>query len=430
MKEDFLHYIWKYKKFEFSNLKTTNKERIILQRIGDHNEQNSGPDFFNAQLVIDDQKWAGNIEIHIKSSDWYAHNHESDPMYDNVILHVVWEDDITIFRNDNSIIPSLQLRDYVDESILNQYQRIFKVNNKRWIKCQKQLHQVSGFTIANWQERLYVERLEHKSILIKELLQNASNNWEAILFRLLSKNFGLKANGDAFLSLANSLEFSVVQKCSNHLDRLEALFFGQASMLDLEVEDEYVQRLRKEYDFLRGKFQLKNQGVLPFQFFRLRPPNFPTIRLSQLANLYFKNKQLFSKIIEAKRLEEFYVLFNIEASSFWKNHYTFSKESTTRNKRLTKSFIHLILINTVIPLKFLYAKSIGKDAEQEVFGLISQLPTEKNAIVNKFSALGINIEDALHSQAMIQLKNNYCDQNACLRCAIGNYLLNRDHSLG
>jgi len=250
---------------------------------------------------------------------------------------------------------------------------------------------------------------------------------------MLAKNFGLNVNSDAFLSLSNSIDFSVVRKCSNNINQLEALFFGQADLLGhtvLSEKNSYEKELEREYRYLKNKFQLENKGILPFQFFRLRPPNFPTIRLSQLANLYYKNKQIFSKIIEINKIQEFYKLFNVSTSDFWKNHYTFGKESTYRNKSLTKSFIHLILINTVIPLKFLYTKSKGEDPQEEVLSLMSQIPAEKNSITNKFIDLNIRIEDGVHSQAMIQLKNKYCDKKACLRCEIGNYLLNQEPTLG
>ncbi|MHA7060211.1 DUF2851 family protein [Aquimarina sp. M1] len=430
MNEELLHYVWKYEKFNFSNLKTTSSLSIVIQRVGNHNKMNAGPDFFNAQLIIDNQKWAGNVEIHIKSSDWYAHHHESDPAYDNVILHVVWKDDMNIFRKDNSVIPTLQLKDYIDEAVLYRYQKLFRNRDKGWIQCEKQLTDVPDFTIFNWQERLYLERLEQKSELILELLNNSMNDWEAVLFKLLAKNFGLKINSDAFLSLANSFDFSLVRKCSTDTTQLEALFYGQAGLLNSDSNVSYVQELLKQYKFLKNKFKLTNQGVLSFQLFRLRPSNFPTIRISQLAILYFRNQHLFSKVIQTKSLTKFYELFSVAASNFWKTHYTFDKESANRNKTLTKSFIHLIIINTVIPLKFMYAKNQGKDVSEEILGLISQLPAEKNAITDKFGSLGITIEDALHSQSMIQLKYNYCDQKACLRCAIGNYLLNREGNSG
>jgi hypothetical protein len=424
MTEDFLQYLWKYKKIEFSDLKTTRHEELILQQVGAHNTENSGPDFFNARLIINGQKWAGNVEVHIKSSDWYAHNHENDPAFDNVILHVVWEDDIEIFRKDNTIIPTLQLKDYIKEELLSRYKKLFHKNTKQWIGCNKQLPEVSGFVLSNWQERLYLERLEKKSTLVLELLRDSENNWQAVLFKLLAKNFGLKINGAAFLSMASSIDFTVLRKCTDNLKQLEALFYGQAGFLDIDIKEEYFNTLKSEYQFLKNKFKLSTNRVGLFHFFRLRPPNFPTIRLAQLAMLYFKNHQLFSEVIRINTIDDFYILFNVETSEFWQNHYTFEKESKTSRKKLTKSFIDLLLINTIIPIKFVYARSIGQNPEEDIFELVSKLPFEKNSIISNFMNLNVPIENAMHSQAMIQLKNEYCDQKACLKCAIGNYLLN------
>lgn len=244
------------------------------------------------------------------------------------------------------------------------------------------------------------------------------------VFRLLAKNFGLKTNGVAFLSLANSIDFTVLRKCTDHPEELEALFFGQAGLLENDIKVPYFNTLKNEYQFLKNKFKLNTNGVEPLHFFRLRPPNFPTIRLAQLAMLYFKNHQLFSKVINGNTIDDFYTLFNVETSEFWQNHYTFEKESKTSKKKLTKSFIDLLLINTIIPIKFVYARSMGQNSEEDIFELISQLPFEKNSIISNFMDLKVPIENAMHSQAMIQLKNTYCDQKACLKCAIGNYLLN------
>jgi len=426
MSEDFLQYLWKYKKFIFLNLKTTSGQELILQNVGTHNTKNSGPDFFNALISINGQKWAGNVEIHCKSSDWYIHNHENDKSYDNVILHVVWEDDAEVFRKDNTAIPALQLKDYVMPSTLAKYQTLFGSTNKKWINCELQMSEVSSFVFSNWQERLYVERLEEKTILILELLKRSSNNWEAVLFKLLAKSFGLTNNGEAFLSIANSLDFSIIQKCSKNISTLEALFFGQSNLLNRDNQTIYSEKLLEEYIFLKNKFQINNKGVIPVQFFRLRPSNFPTIRLAQLAGLYFKNQRLFSDIIKTNSVEEFYHIFKANTSVFWDTHYTFCKESVTKKKNITRSFMDLILINTIIPLKFVYAKHLGKDPEEEIFELLAQLSPEKNSVIHNFIALKTPINNAMHSQAMLQLKNNYCDKKACLKCAIGNYLLNQD----
>ncbi len=426
MSEDFLQYLWKHKKFAITSLKTTNNQIVVLQCVGVHNTKNSGPDFFNARISIDGQKWAGNVEVHYKSSDWYLHNHENDCSYDNVILHVVWEDDTEIFRKDNTVIPTLQLKDYILPSTLIKYKAFFVSENKKWINCETQLSEVSSFVLSNWQERLYIERLEEKTTLILKLLRDSSNNWEAVLFKLLAKGFGLKNNGDAFLSIANSLDFSIIQKCSKNLDTLEALFFGQADLLRFDDENLYFKKLQEEYVFLKNKFRINNKGVIPVQFFRLRPSNFPTIRLAQLAGLYHEHQHLFGRVMNTNDVEGFYEIFNGNTSVFWDTHYTFKNETTSRKKNVTKSFVDLILINTIVPLRFVYAKSTGKDPEEEVFDLLGQLSPEKNSIITNFTALKMPVSNAMHSQAMLQLKNNYCNKNACLKCAIGNYLLNQD----
>ena len=424
MKEDFLHYIWQHKKFDTSNLKTVNGEAITLVSVGQHN-LNSGPDFFNAQLKIDQQLWAGNVEIHLITSDWFAHNHETDKAYDNVILHVVWEYDTDIYRKDNSIIPTLELKQYVSNTALKNYKKLFSKSQK-WINCENDFSNVDNFVIQNWLERLYFERLERKSIEIDILLKASTNNWEAVLFKMLAKSFGLKVNGDAFLSLANSCDFSIVKKLQSKTLSLEALFFGQAGLLENNIEDGYYVELQKEYTFLKQKFRLNSLGTVPLQFFRLRPPNFPTVRLSQLANLYSKHHHLFAEIIETNSIKDFYSLFSVGTSIFWETHYTFSKSSKQSKKQLTKSFIDLLLINSIIPIKFSYAKYQGKIINNEIIDLIENIASEKNSIVNTFNSLKPVSNSALQSQALIQLKANYCDKNRCLQCVIGSTLLNKN----
>ncbi|MDP5082270.1 MAG: DUF2851 family protein [Winogradskyella sp.] len=420
MQEDFLHYIWKYKAFTSQSLKTTRDETIAINHLGQHNH-NSGPDFFNAQIVIDKQLWAGNVEIHVKSSDWYVHHHEIDKAYDNVILHVVWEHDTEIFRKDNSEIPTLELKDYVDRSLLFNYHKL--IQSKSWINCEANFPEVNDFLLNNWLERLYIERLERKSIAIQELFVTSNNDWESVLFKMLLKTFGLKVNGESFFSIANSIDFSMLRKIQNDVLYVEALLFGQAHLLSDEVQEVYYLDLQWRYQFLQQKFQLNNQGVLPVQFFRLRPPNFPSIRLSQFANLYSLEQNLFSKVISLKTIEAYYQLFNKGVTEFWMTHYTFSKTSKISKKLLTKSFIDLVIINTIIPLKFCYANSLGKSIDEEVFELIRQIKIENNSIVDKFLNLKSIEKNALNSQALLQLKLDYCDKNKCLHCAIGNSLI-------
>jgi len=424
MRENFLHYIWKHKKFEVSNLKTSKGETITLVSVGQHNF-NSGPDFFNAKLKIDEQLWAGNVEIHIKSSDWYLHGHENDVNYDNVILHVVWEHDTEIFRKDNTSIPTLGLKDYVNISAINNYEKLFSKTQK-WINCENDFKSVDDFVINNWLERLYFERLERKSEEIEGFLKDSTNNWEAVLFKMLFKNFGLKVNGDAFLSIVNSFDYSIIRKSQPSVLALEALFFGQAGLLDDDIQDSYFLELVNEYQFLKQKFKLSNQSVAPLQFFRLRPLNFPTIRLSQLASLYHSHQNLFSKVIETKTIEEIYSLFSVCTSSFWETHYTFNKTSKKSKKRISKTFIDLLIINTIIPIKFSYAKEQVKEIDDVIVSLIQHIDSEKNNIIEKFNSLKPISKTALQSQALLQLKNEYCDKNKCLQCAIGNFVLNNE----
>ncbi len=421
MQEDFLHYIWKHKKFCQTDLKTVNQETIEISSVGEHN-LNAGPDFFNAKLRIGEQLWAGNVEIHIKSSDWFLHNHEQDKAYDNVILHVVWEHDAEVFRKDNSVIPTLEIKDYVSTSALKNYTKLFNAN-QNWINCENDFASVDDFTVSNWLERLYFERLERKSKDVLELLEASKNDWEAVLFKMLAKSFGLKVNGDAFLSLANSFDFSILRKSQLKLISIEALLFGQSGLLEDAVEEPYYQSLHKEYQFLKQKFSLDNSLVVSPSFFRLRPNNFSTIRLSQLANAFHTHQNLFSKVIEAKSIEDIYKVFSVETSEFWRTHYTFSKASKVTKKATSKAFINLLIINTIIPIKFSYAKFQGKSVEDDILKLIEALPSEKNNIVDKFNSLKNVSKHALQSQALIQLKNEYCDKNKCLKCVIGSKLL-------
>lgn len=421
MQEDFLHYIWQHKKINGIHLKTTQHESLEILSVGQHNI-NSGPDFFNSHLKIGDQLWAGNVEIHVKSSDWFVHNHETDKAYDNVILHVVWEHDTEIFRKNNTIIPTLELKQVIDKDLLNNYNKLFATKNK-WINCEADFADVDNFVLDNWLERIYFERLERKSRTIEELLEVSKNNWEAVLFKMLTKNFGLKVNGDAFFSLSNSIDYSIIRKLQTNNLALESLLIGQTSMLDADIQESYFLELQKEYLFLKQKFKLSNSHVIPIQFFRLRPQNFPTIRLSQLASLYNKNQNLFSKIIETNSIKEIYKLFSVSTSEFWKTHYTFQKTSKLSQNKITKSFIDLLLINTIIPIKFCYAKHKNEDINESIINLLQEISSEKNNIVSAFNDLKPISKSALHSQALIQLKTEYCDKNKCLQCAVGNALI-------
>jgi hypothetical protein len=422
MQEDFLHHVWKFQKFSKTDLKTTDGALVTIVKQGEYNHH-SGPDFFTAQIKIGTQLWAGNVEIHLKSSDWYAHRHEEDAAYDNVILHVVWEHDTDVFQKDNKPLPTLVLKDRVFPEVFQAYKNLFS-KTKKWIPCENDFASIDDFVLQNWMERLYVERLESKTEMVFQLLEKSKNDWEAVLFQLLAKNFGLKVNGEAFLRMAASFDFSVVRKIGNKQEDLEALFFGQAFLLEDEIDVVYYKELQNRYAYLRTKFRMQNTDTLPVQFFRLRPDNFPTIRLAQLAALYAKEQQLFSKIIAIKSKEGFRELFDVETAPFWDTNYLFTTESKFRKKKISNAFLDLLLINTVALVKFCYVKSLGNDAGEEIMTLLSTLPKEENSIIKNFNKLRKNTaENALQSQALLELKNNYCANYRCLSCAIGNQLL-------
>ena len=404
------------------NLKTFNGEEITIINVGQYLEL-AGPDFFNAQITIGNQKWAGNVEIHIKSSDWYVHHHERDEVYENVILHVVWEHDTEIFRKNNTEIPVLELKKYVDAATITNYQSL--ISPKSWIFCEKQLKEIDGFTINNWLERLFFERLERKSKPIFELLVQTKHDWEAVLFCLLAKNFGLNTNGEIFSKIAQSIPFSVIRKENFEVENLEALLLGSAGLLDSEKEDTYFKDLKFRYFYLLHKYQLEKGIVEPVQFFKHRPDNFPTIRLSQLANLYHGHQNLFSRISTATSAKGIYEIFEISASDYWQNHYQFDKESPKKKKKLSRSFVDLITINTIIPLQFAYAKSQAKEISEDLIQLLNEVAPEKNAIMDKFNSFGIKSKNAFESQSLLQLKNEYCNKSRCLECAIGMELLKR-----
>lgn len=420
MKEDFLHYIWQYKKFDFTNLKTTSGESVSIFNVGNFT-QLAGPDFFNAQIEINNQKWAGNIEIHIKSSDWYVHHHERDDKYDSVILHVVWEHDAAIFRKDNSEIAVLELKNYVSQDLVHQYEKLKAI--KSWVYCENEIKTIPQFVLKNWQERLFFERLERKSIPIESLLLENQNDWEATFFCFLSRNFGLNTNGDSFFKIAQTVPFSVIRKEAFEVENLEAIFFGRAHLLELDKEDNYWKDLKFRWNYIQHKHQLEPVFIDSVQFFKHRPDNFPTIRLSQLASLYHVHQNLFSKVITAKSREELYQIFQVSVSEYWQTHYNFDKVSPKKAKSLSKSFIDLLIINTIIPFRFAYEKSLGKETIEENIAFLEKITAEKNTIIDKFKTIGIASKNAFETQSLLQLKKEYCDKSKCLQCAVGLELL-------
>ncbi|ARN79184.1 hypothetical protein BST97_14985 [Nonlabens spongiae] len=420
MREDFIHYLWKFKKLNGLELLTTTGKRIVIKSLGQHNHH-SGPDFFNGRLSIDGQEWAGNIEMHLKASDWFLHGHDDDPAYNNVILHVVWTHDADIATRDGLKIPVLEVSRYVDPDLLKSYQNLFKVKQQQFINCENSIPQINPFKISQWKEKLFIERLEQKSLRISKLLERNTGDWEATFLQLLARSFGTKVNADAFEQTARSMAPSVVRKLAKDAFQLESTLLGQAGLLEKDTEDQYMVDCRREYAFAKAKHSLKPIDTA-MKFFRIRPVNYPTIRLSQLARLYHFNPLLFGEVLLCKNLDELYDLFNVKASSYWDDHHVFGKQSKNREKYLSRDFVDLLIINCVVPIKFAYAQYEGKDNVEDLMELLSVLKPENNTIVEGFMRL-ITVDNAVDSQAVLQLKPNYCDVNKCLSCDIGVGLL-------
>ncbi|PCJ80023.1 MAG: hypothetical protein COA57_15160 [Flavobacteriales bacterium] len=421
MTEQFLHYIWKFQLFEQNSLQCESGESLQIIKAGTPNTD-AGPDFFNTKIKIGSTLWAGNVEIHINSSDWEKHSHQKDAAYDNVILHVVFNHDKNVVRKNGQELHVLTLQEKINDSLYAKYCHF--LSNKLWIPCANHISEVDVFTVDNWLERLLIERLERKSSAIVEMLERHKNDWAEVFYIFLARNFGFKVNAEPMELLAKSLPFSVIGKHRDNLLQVEALLLGQAGFLEENFADDYPNQLKKEYDFLKNKFKLQPLDKSLLKFLRLRPPNFPTIRISQLANLIHRSSSLFSKIIEAKNSAAIIELFQVETSEYWRTHYVFDKHSSERKKQLGESAVNGILINTVAPFLFVYGQQKGEDVfKTNAFKLLENLPEEKNAIINRWKELNISARDAYRSQALLQLKNEYCNAKKCLHCAIGNKIL-------
>lgn len=439
MQEALLHHIWKFRLFDMNQLKTVGAETIEIIHPGQHNTD-SGPDFFNARIKINDTIWAGNVELHINTSDWQKHNHHNDAAYDNVILHVVFENDVTANFSSLKIqdkIPILELKSRISESLLQRYDTLMLNQNK--IPCSGSLAAVDAFTFSNWTDRLLIERLELKTKAIEQLLSQNQNNWEETFYILLARNFGFKINAVPFELLARCLPLAHLAKHKNDLFQIEALLYGQAGLLQSDFKDEYPTRLRTEYDFLKSKFGLQNMDAHLWKFMRLRPVNFPTIRIAQFAELIHNSSHLFSRLLDVKNAKQAYDLFDVKAGDYWSTHFMFDKPSTPSplgegagdeeagSKHLGKTSIENILINTVVPVLFYYGKQKGiQKFQNRVFEFLESISAEQNNITKQWIQYKVPCQNAYQAQALIQLYNFYCSEKKCLSCAIGNKILKQD----
>ena len=362
--------------------------------------------------------WVGNIELHVRTSDWTRHNHQTDKNYDNVILHVVWEHDA---ESDSSPLPVFVLHDRVSKILLQQY--FDWMQGAVFIPCEKNIHNANDIVWLNWKERLLVERLQRKTALVEKHLQQNNQHWEETFWWMLAKNFGIKVNAEAFEAIAQSLSVNVLARHKNQIHQLEALLIGQAGLLEKEFEEDYSKMLQKEYRFLQKKYSLKPIHQ-PVYFLRMRPVNFPTVRLAQLAMLVHHSNHLFSKIKETVELKDIKSLFNVTANDYWHYHYVLDEQSDYKPKNLGEKLVENIIINTIVPVLFAYGLLHKEDQyKQKALKWMEELAAEKNTITSKFRTLKVAIPNAFESQALIELKTQYCENKRCLDCAVGNALL-------
>ena len=419
MTEKLLQFIWKFKYYNTLSLTTVTGEPIIVLQQGTHNT-NQGPDFLNAKIKIGNTILVGNIELHLRSTDWYAHQHQTDTNYHNIILHVVWQ------HNTNTTVihqyPVLELQQYISKLMLAQYEAL--MDKHQFIPCETQIKNYSTLGFNGWKDRLLLERLQQKTTAILQTLQHNKGNWEETFWQKLARNFGLKANADAFENMAIHTPALVLAKNKLSQIKIESLLLGQANMLNGNYTDDYAILLQKEYVYLKQKYNLE-PSVFPTLYLRMRPYSFPTIRLSQLATLIYSANKLFSKVLECQTYKALQQLLVCKTNDYWHYHYKLDDEVTTYNEKyLGEDMQHNIIINTIAPILFAYG--IYKNEEtykQKALLWLEQIPTENNTIVKGFRAIEIKTKTAADSQALIQLKNNYCTHKRCLECAVGVGLL-------
>lgn len=424
MNERLLQFIWQFQYFNKNELTTTSGEVIQVIFPGQHNT-NQGPDFLDAKIKIGKTIWAGTVELHVKTSDWTKHKHQNDSNYNNVILQVVWEDDVELNKkiaaDQRSAAPVLELNNRVSKILLQQYEEL--MNSSSFIPCERSISHVRDITWKSWKDRLLVERLLRKSKIAETYGQQNNHHWEEIFWWLLARNFGIKVNADAFEAIARSIPINILARHKSQIHQLEALLLGQAGLLDGKLNDDYPQLLQREYKFLKEKYRLKPIHQ-PIHFLRMRPGNFPTIRLAQLAMLITTSAHLFSKIKEATSLNDISKWFDVTANDYWHYHYQFDEMSSFKKKKPGEAMIANIIINTVAPVLFAYGNYHDENNyKQKALKWLEETAAEKNVITKGFQQLGIENKTAFDSQALIELKNEYCNNKRCLECGVGNSIL-------
>lgn len=416
MTEKLLHFIWKFRYFNTQNLTTDEGESLQIVFVGNQNTH-QGPDFFAAKIKVGNTLLVGNVEVHVKASDWHLHKHHLDKHYKNVILHVVWENDKP--PSIRQSFQTLTLQPLVANSMLERYTALMQKGSSS-IPCTNYLKDISPIFLLNWKERLATERLQRKATEILSRAQSNKNNWEETFWQLIAKNFGAKVNADCFLEMATIIPQQILSKHKYQLQQIEALLLGTCHLLPEVATDAYSQHLQREYVFLSKKFSLKKTHITP-QLLRMRPANFPTIRLAQLASLVQQSLHLFSKIIATDDCKVLYTYFDVQASEYWHTHYQIDKTSNENSpKAIGKSTIENILINTVVPVVFAYGLFINQQSyKDKALQWLQDISKEKNSIISHWKTAGIAAQNAMETQALIELKQHYCDEKKCLDCHIG-----------
>ena len=429
--EQLLHYTWKHKLYPLKELTTSDGQRVEIVDPGLHN-RNAGPDFFNAKIRIGSTMWVGNVEIHDKSSDWYQHGHDKDSRYDNVVLHVAAELDTEVMKSNGEYVPQLQLS--VPDDVLTHYDELQKTDE--YPPCYKVIPDLSALIIHSWMAALQTERLEQKTEAIRKRAELCNGSWEDAYFVTLARNYGFGINGEVFEQWAYNIPLNAVAHHRDDLFQIEAIFMGQAGLLELDSIPEYYQKdalndgyfakLRNEYQYLAHKFSMKPIDFKLWRFLRLRPQNFPHIRISQLANLYYQQKAGLSQLIECETLDELKNVLKSQVTPYWETHYTFGSTSPKNEKHLSYGSINLLMINTAIPMLFAYGRHTSKEVLcDKAFDFLEQLKAENNHIIRMWQQVGLPVKTAGDSQALIQLKKEYCDKKECLRCRFGYEYLRR-----
>lgn len=425
MTEAFLHYIWKYQMFS-GELATTDGQPVVVLRAGDLNHD-SGPDFFNARIRIGGVEWAGNVEIHIHSSDWSIHRHQQDAAYNNVVLHVVYEYDTDILMQNGRRPPVVELKSRLHPSLVSNYEALTAPASGNNIPCSDRVGKLPSFFVTSYLERLVVERIEDKAATVRRLLKESHGKWDTACYWLIAHYFGGKVNSLPFELVAKATDQRLLARWSDNRQRVEALLMGQAGLLSGYFKDEYPRQLQADYDVIRVGAGLTPVDESLWKFFRIRPSAFPTIRISQFSDLVCQSNMLFSILLDTSEVHDLESVFNRPAAAYWNTHYRFDQPSDIECvKRVGRMQADLLIINAVVPLLFVYGVEQQQEKyKEQALNLLSQLQAENNSIVRRWQEAGLKPANAGESQALLQLYNNYCTSRRCLECHIGYQLLKR-----